>query len=275
MAEQGVGNNSYAEGSGTSLIENYGATTQGTETTSTSAQNENAALLQINAEDETAITATTGVSSLPSNTSADSLYFQRNNDFRPGPRKPGHTHSDSLDYSITSSTNSLYLPTPTNQQEDRTNSSYMGFLERSLRNQHQPFPSSMFPGQKLISPTNEKEVTDIPEDTPNYPSSYYYFPSSPRKDGSSTTYSSNLRSVPLPPSYQKVRSNVYQKGLNPGFCPVDGDLEFCATDDKSLVSSWTKCWRCFFSPRVLLTLVICGVIIFNLLRMGEHHHYYY
>lgn len=277
MAEHEVGNNSDIEGLGASLVENYGATAQDNEPSSTRTQNENTALLQINAEDETAITATTGVSSLLSNTSADSHYFKQNNEFRPGPRKPGHTHSDSLDYSITSSTNSLYIPTPTNQGEDRANGSYMGSIERSLRNQHQAFPSSMFPGQKLISPTNEKNVTEMPRDTPGYPS-YYYFPSSPHKNRSLGSGSKHpyLNYNPLPPSYQKVSRNVYQKRLNPGFCPLEGDaLEFCGKDDKTLVSSWTSCWRCFFSPRVLLTLVICGVIVFNLLRDFEQHHYYY
>lgn len=269
LTEHDVNENSDTDASGASRIENYGATAQGDEPLSRSTESENTELLQINAEDETAITATTGVSSLLSNTSASSHYFQQTNEFRPGPRRPCHNSTDSLDYSITSD-----VPTP-NNHDNRTSGSYVGSIERSLLGQ-QAFPSSMFPGQRLISPTNEEEnAIEIPEDAPGYPS-FYYFPKSPNKSPhtTTTTKSYNQKYLPLP-SYQKVSRNVYQKRQNPVFCPVDGDLEFCGTDDKTLASSWTKCWRCFFSPRVLITLAVCGVIVFNLLRLGEQHEHYY
>lgn len=183
---------------------------------------------------------------------------------------PSHRPSDSLDYSTTSST-------------DNNEKGYLGSIVRSLGSQ-QSFPSSMFPGQQLISPVSEqRETIQIQQggiDNHHPPlssssrafSSYFYYNTSPYQDDRDQV------ALSRPLSYQNVNtvhhngsSNAYQKRRQ-GFCTdgVDDDLD--EIDDGSLISSWKRCSKCFFSPRVLLTFAVCGIIVFNLLRYGGHHH---
>jgi len=205
---------------------------------------------------------TTGASTIISNASEKSNvsnYFM-----------PHHRHSDSLSYSMTSSTNSL-----TNIGSAHS-SSYLGSIVNSLGGQ-QAFPSSMFPGQTLKSPSSQQDIqaqqgggnenNSSSSQSRVYPS-YYYYCTSSNKDNNN-----NHRSIALPPSYQSTTvrsSNVYTKRRT-RFCTDDDDDD--DYDDSMRSSSWKSASRCFFSPRVLVTLAVCGVIIFNLLRLGEHHHH--
>lgn len=257
--------------------ENYGATED----------HEQASLISgltvsTNHTEEETHASTTVASSYISNSSSTSHYFQQQQQ----QKKPMHNHSDSLDYSTTSSTNSIPPPVNTNPDQVPTPRSYLGSIVRSLGHQ-QAFPSSMFPGQKLISPVSSRETIHVqdgffgnnsisnlsPSSSRAYPS-YYYFPTSRESTSSTSTSSSNSPHGSLPLSYQnsRVSKNVYQKRRRPGFCQDDDDMALDEIDDGSRLSAWRKCWRCFFSARVLVTLLVCGVIVFNLLRLGSQQH---
>lgn len=189
-----------------------------------------------------------------------------------------HRPSDSLDYSTTSSTDHNEMGGPS--------CSYLGSVVKSL-GQQQSFPSSMFPGQKLISGVSEQRDTiQIPHggfDKHHPPlssssrafSSYFYYNTKPYQDKDNRDQVNPSR----PLSYQNANtvhhhssSNVYKKQRQ-DFCTdgVDDDLD--EIDDGSLISSWKKCSRCFFSPRVLVTFAVCGIIVFNLLRYGGRNHH--
>ena len=257
-------------------MENYGTTEDHEQTSLISGVTTSS-----NHTDNETHAATTVASSMISIASSTSLYFQHHQQLQPQ-KHHSHRSSDSLEYSTTSSTNSIPPPIHT-QHEQASARSYLGSIVRSLGHQ-QAFPSSMFPGQKLISPINSRETIDVqdgffensnatpsPSSSRTYPS-YYYFPK--RRDSissSGTSSSSPHRSLPL--SYQNagVSKNVYQKRRKPGFCP-DEDFAVNEIEDGSRLASWRKCWRCFFSPRVLVTLVVCGVIVFNLVRLGSQQH---
>ena len=185
---------------------------------------------------------------------------------------PQHQSNDSLCYSTD---NDFDLHTI----GSASTISYLSSVVRSLDAQ-QAFPSSMFPGQKLISPSSERVAID---ETPRsrgsgagggisaYPSYYYYSTSSLYKD-----------------SYQNSGggggggsgsgSNVYQKRHGELFWNEhpDGDVEEedegVSGTDPHRDTSWKRCWGCFFSPRVVVTLAVCGIIVLNLLRLGGHHH---
>lgn len=273
-------NNDDTPSSNSVPMENYGATED----------HEQASLISgltvsTNHTEEETHATTTVASSYISNASSASHYFQQQQQLE---KMPTHNPSDSLDYSTTSSTNSI--PPATNANENRvpTPRSYLGSIVRSLGHQ-QAFPSSMFPGQKLISPVSSRETIQVqdsffrnnsisnPSPSHTYPS-YYYFPISrdSTSSSSSTTTSTSSTNSPhasLPLSYQNSRfnKNVYQKRRKPGFCQED-DLPLDGMNSGSRLSAWRKCWRCFFSPRVLVTLLVCGVIVFNLLRLGSQQH---
>mmetsp|Transcript_21256 Transcript_21256/g.47973 ORF Transcript_21256/g.47973 Transcript_21256/m.47973 type:complete len:366 (+) Transcript_21256:323-1420(+) len=215
-------------------------------------------------EDEPSAVTHTGAATLVSNTSSNaSDYFL-----------PHHRPNDSLCYSTTSSTNSppsgFAAPSST----------YLGAFGTSLRSE-QAFPSSMFPGQKLVSPSTQKEMAASGDDpsaavsSRAYPS-YYCYAMSQNSIGINNNMVNNHRMF-LPPSYQngssssdEPHSNVYQKrrsefgrsGTNHRHGPEHPSL-----------SSWNGAVRCIFSPRVLATLVICGVIAFNLLQEHRNHHH--
>ena len=160
-----------------------------------------------------------------------------------------HRPSDSLDYSTSSSTNSALR----NELSSSNTCSYLGSIAQSLGAQ-QAFPSSMFPGQKLISPTNEKDTIDATTSM-KYPSYFYY------NSTSTTKRSRDNRYPQMPLSYQNAtlvhqRSNVYHRRH---------DVE----DD-----DFKKGVKCFFSARVLVTLAVSLVLGANLVRVGHHskHH---
>ena len=260
-----------------STMENYGATEDHEQSSLVSGLTTNGED-EDHMEDEThSLVAATivGASTYVSNASSTSHYFQQHHK----QKQPSHTHSDSLDYSTTSSTGST-LPPSIHTNEDRLSTrSYFGSIVQSLGHQ-QAFPSSMFPGQKLISPENSREtiqgadghfenttnISTTPSQSSRAYPSYYYFPQSAYRDSASSDGSRSSPRHSLPVRYQNARvgKNVYQKRRKPGFCP-DEDLDH-EIDDGSRIG-----WRCFFSPRVLVTLVVCGVILFNLLRLGGHH----
>jgi hypothetical protein len=224
--------------------------------------------LNISTEDDTyslTTAATTfGSFTLISNASSksnDSHYFIQS--------KSTHRHTDSLDYSTDNSTSAENRDTSSG-----SSCSYLGSIVRSLGPQ-QAFPSSMFPGQKLISPTSSKRKTSAfqhlggSNDIKTASSSYFYYSTSQYDDISDH----------LPLSYQNTNTfrqqvhsstNVYRSQRSGGFCGDSSDDED-ELDEDSKGSSWKRCWRCFFSPRVLVTLAVCGILGFNLLRLGGHH----
>lgn len=184
-------------------------------------------------------TATTvGEVTLASNASDASNYFM-----------PHYRPSDSLCYSSTSSC-------------ENTLASLYG---SSLQSQ-QAFPSSMFPGQKLLAPTHTKAATgDNEKNRLSNPHSYYYYSSTPPKQ--QRQVGAKLNSHHLPVSYQN--NNVYQKRSTDQCFNTDSSSR--QHDDESL-SSWRGAFRCLFSPRVLATVLVCVVILFNLLRASTTHH---
>eukprot|EP00536_Pseudo-nitzschia_multiseries_P007842 jgi/Psemu1/287396/fgenesh1_pg.189_\ len=199
---------------------------------------------------------------------------------------PHHKHADSLCYSATSS---ACDPPPSDREKGVPTSSYLASFGNSLGSQ-QAFPCSMFPGQKLLPPNNSKHPLphEGDEDDSRRPHSYlpsYYFmtpsssePPSNRVPSSWQESYQNSRSggmvlqvddrstIARYNSAPFVGSNVYQKRAK-------RSSEFY-DDDVSLPANWMGAIRCLFSPRVLVTLLICAVILLNLLRVGTHskHH---
>jgi len=195
---------------------------------------------------------------------------------------PHHKHADSLCYSSTSS------PPPGSRKKGVPTSSYLASFGNSLGSQ-QAFPSSMFPGQKLLPPNSSKDPLghegakdDSRRSHSNVPSYYYMSPpfsseippnaaSSSWQESYQNSGSGAFRHVDTRStiarfnSIQVSGSNVYQKRSTRS--------EFY-DDDVSLPANWRAAMNCLFSPRVLATLLICAVILVNLLRVGnqgKHH----
>merc|ERR1712029_1257 len=98
--------------------------------------------------------------------------------------------------------------------------------------------------------------------------------SSPNKNKSSRIYPSYYYSRS---SYQnqytpQKSNNVYQK-RDPSQKSYFSDFlinDYLDSDSTTSESEWSNVMRCLLSPRVLITLAVCGVILFNLLQNGRH-----
>lgn len=174
---------------------------------------------------------------------------------------PHHKHVDSLCYSTTSSCDL------TSGRKGVPTSSYLASFGSSLGSQ-QAFPSSMFPGQKLLPPTPTKhqhkqfssQTNDEEQGELSTLPSYYYMSS--RASYQNSTGGSQSADINRPIYSNAISNNVYQKRTKRS--------EF-HDDDVSLPANWKGALRCFFSPRVLVTVMVCAVLLFNLLRFGSNH----
>ncbi|VEU36243.1 unnamed protein product [Pseudo-nitzschia multistriata] len=195
----------------------------------------------------TTIDATTLVSTTSSNASN---YFL-----------PHHKHNDSLCYSTTSSTCDT-------EHQRVAPSSYL--TNSNLGSFQQAFPSSMFPGQTLLPPHHSKR-TEQPEgkssnSNSHLPSYYYYSSSYQNSTLNDIEVGNNLNRTPA------VGSNVYQKRTKTSdrWVLFYDDGETSSLLRAPSANSWRGALKCFFSPRVVLTVLLCSVILFNLMRYGTH-----
>lgn len=239
-------------------------------------------------DDEEEAATTTGFTIVSTTSSNASNYFSH------------HKQADSLCYSSASSCDFPY-PISSGRGKGVPNSSYLASFGNSLSFQ-QAFPSSMFPLQKLLPP-NHPRKQQLEQHTHQYSSS---------NTSSSSQQDNNcgmkmVRSV-LPPyqylssnatalewlapgsSYQNstggsytstastknnnfngaafgnaVGSNVYQNRQRQS-AYHDDDVEM------SLPANWRAALKCFFTPRVLLTVMLSAVVLFNLLKYGSKYH---
>ena len=165
-------------------------------------------------------------------------------------QQPTHRQNDSLCYSTD---NDFDI----NTIESTSTISYLGSVVKALDVQ-QAFPSSMFPGQKLISPSTSQEA--IGETAPRN-SAYFYYSDSYQNSGGDGA-------VLRQPS-SKTSHNVYQKRYK-GMFWNDFDDDRDDIHEIEWEPSWKRCLRCFFSPRVALTLAVCAIIILNLMVRNHH-----